>query len=451
MKKFLLLLALAGGLFFSQNIFAGGPFVVNEEGVASTWDNSSAVALHPEGGTCAGFSNSQMDDKIEENVAHWSGIAGIELDFALVDGSIAEDVTASNYEDYYVDSSDDPGLNDSLNPVIFDDDAGIVADLFGAANRFVVLGFAGPDGFADETLEKIVDGQAFFNCLCLDGNPNDACMGGIVFTEDDLDFTMTHEIGHMLGFDHTQVNQALAEGTNCDLDLLGDCADIPTMYPQSIDPGDQITPHRDDEVIALTLYGNSTWENTLCTVTGSLTDVNGDPLRCADVQAETGDTTDTIAVVSGAFAPASDDDGDGYTDGEGECLSDCGDFTLRGLDPDLDYTITVKSIDSSWTGGSSISPCGTGQLSGIKEEEISTVTTCTAGGTVALGTVQTASTGGIKEGDGGDGDDDGDTTESVRIGCTLSLTEQVDIPLSCYLMTLILFGLFLVKRVGEGV
>lgn len=450
MKKLTTFFLLMGLFTLVLTVQAGGPFVVNEDGVASTWDNSSAVALHPEGGTCADFTNSQMDDKIEENMAHWSGIAGIELDFALVDGAIPEDVDADNYTDYYVDSSDDAGLEDSLNPVIFDDDAGIVADLFGAANKFVVLGFAGPDGFTSDYSE-IVDGQAFFNCRCLDDNPEGACPGGIVFTEDDLDFTMTHEIGHMLGFDHTQVNQAIAEGTDCDLDLDGDCADIPTMYPQSVDAADQITPHRDDEVIALTLYGNSTWENTLCTITGSLTDVNGDSLRCADIQAETGDTTDTIAVVSGAFAPAEDTNGDGYTDGDGECLSNCGDFTLRGLDPDLDYTITVKPIDSSWTGGSSLSPCGTGQLTGIEEEEISTVTTCTAGGTVALGTVQTASTGGITEGDGGDDDDDGDTAESVSIGCALSPNQKVGTNLSCYLMALIPLGLFLVRKGLPGV
>lgn len=343
----------------------------------------------------------------------------------------------------------DSGLTDSLNPVIFDDDGEIIKDLFGSANRFVVLGFAGPDGFIN-SFETIVDGQAFFNCFCLSGNTFGATLcadAGVTFSEADLDFTMMHEFGHFLGFDHTQVNQATAESScNTGDSLLtksgvkfvggGDCDAVPAMYPQSVDPSDQITPSRDDQVIALRLYGSSGWDNALCAVSFTILDASANFLRCADVQAiaTPADISKTVAVVSGAFAPATDSNGDGFTDGTAECTgttsstitidgttgfpNGCGSGVIAGLDPSTTYNITVKPISSQWVGGSSLSPCGNGQLTGITEQIIGTVSGCSSG-TTGLGTITTTSTGGISGGSGGGtGGSGGTTSSSSSSGCS---------------------------------
>lgn len=459
MRKYFLLIILT--LFIVPSlVFAGGPFVVNDNGEAATWDTSSDIDYNPESGTCATFSNGEMLTKIDTNISFWSDITNVSIVFNEVTGSLG-DVDSSNFNDFFVDSAGDPGLTDGFNPVIFDDDGEIVADLFGSANRFVVLGFAGPDGFLDN-FATIVDGQAVFNCFCLAGNPSDpgglCAAAGVTFREADLDFTMEHEFGHFLGFDHSQVNEDLAE-SGCDTgdSLLvkngvkfvggGDCDDVPSMYPQSIDPEDQITPARDDEVIALTLYGDSGWDDSLCTVTGVLEDNSGDALRCADLQAITSDITDTISVVSGAFAPAEDTNGDGFTDGASECLSDCGQFTLRGLDPAKSYDITVKPIDPRWVGGSSISPCGNGQLTGIVEEVIATVSGCTTGFSNAtdLGTVTTSSTGGVTAGDGGSGSG-GSGSSGTSVGCSLSSSSSVSDSFAIIFMFGFVFAVVWIKR-----
>lgn len=397
--------------------WAGGPIFVNPDGEAATWDNSEAITYHPESGACATHDNSEMVDRIENNLSLWTGITSIELTLTPDEGEIGS-IDVDNYATYFAASESDSAASDGINPVIFDDDGEIVGDLFGSGNKVAVLGFAGPDGYSSD-YATITDGEAFFNCFCILDNPNDTdgdCEDfGIEFTEDDLDFTMIHEMGHMLGLDHTQVNQPIGEGS-CDLDTEGDCDDLPTMFPVSVDAGDQMTPQRDDEVAFLNLYGSSTWDDSLCTITGSLLDANGDPLRCADVQAETGDTADTVALVSGIYAPNEDTNGDGLTDGEGECLSDCGDFTLRGLDPDKSYTITVKPIDSAWEGGSGIYPCDP-QLEGIEEEPIATIDACDAGETIELGSVETASTG---SGSGSD-DDDTDSDPDAFVACGVNL------------------------------
>ncbi|MBI2339602.1 MAG: hypothetical protein HYU99_04435 [Deltaproteobacteria bacterium] len=363
---------------------------MNTEGVPAAWDNSAAIAYHPESGSCGSFDNGAMLTKIGENLSQWSGITDITLSFDPETGIIGS-IDNSNYSSLFTASSDCGDDGDDLTPVVFDDDGTITDDIFGAGNRFSVLGFAGPAIFNDDCSE-ILEGQAFFNCRCQTGSPSGSCPGGVVFTEDDLNFTIMHEFGHLLGLDHTQVNQSIGEGS-CNTDTEGDCDALPAMYPQSVDAPDQITPQRDDEVAALTLYGGSAFASSFCTVTGTLEDANGDPLRCADIQAETGTPADTIAVVSGAFSPQRDSNGDGDTQDDGECFSNCGDFILRGLDPSKSYTITVKPIDSQWRGGSGINPCNSAQLDYVEEEEIDEVTAgdCVGGSTRALEAVATIS------------------------------------------------------------
>lgn len=376
---------------------AGGPYFVTSLGEPVAWD-SSPISIHIESGSCGPFSNEEMLLQIEEPLDAWSEATGGLLTFNVLEGVIGS-VDGTNYNDYFfdeVDTSDDDD-SDSINPFVFDDDGEITQAIFGPSlgsqAKFVVLGFASPDGYGSEDA-TISDGQIFINCVCVEGNNSDICSSSD--SEDSVLFTMTHELGHMLGLDHTQVNQNIAEGA-CDDTVSGDCDAVPTMFPQSVDAPDQNTISRDDTVALLTLYGLTDLENNFCTVIGELTDSDGNPLRCADVQATTSTPSDTIASVSGVFAPATDLDGDGYTDGENEVTSECGDFILRGLDPSLSYTITVKPIDSSWRNGSGINPCNP-QLSGIVEKEVATIDAgeCSAGATLDLGILPTDSTGGLE-------------------------------------------------------
>lgn len=400
-----LLAALMCSWLAGRDSLAGGGFIITEAGAPSVWDNSDAVAVHPESGTCATFTNAQMVDRLEEDLATWADISTVDLDFSVVEGQLGS-VDGDNYGTFLagVTGSEDStaAVNDGLNPVLFDDDGDIIAAVTGSSNRFRVLGFANPAGFSDD-FSEIRDGQAVINCRCLAGNPNGACsVGGstVTFSDDETDFTIIHEMGHFINLDHTQVNDDLNDDDAADDD------DLPTMYPVSVTPALQLTPQRDDIVAISHLYPNSTFNSSTCQLQGDLLDRDGNELRCADVQARTSDPSETVAFVSGAEAPAVDDNGDADTDDDGECQEDCGHFVLR-LEVGKSYTISVNPINGDFVGGSGISPCVEEQISGIVEENIGTVSAdqCTAGASLSFASaITTSSTGGVTAGSGGSSD-----------------------------------------------
>ena len=227
---------------------------------------------------------------------------------------------------------------------------------------------------------------------------------------------MRHEVGHMLNLGHSDVGEELAD--SCETDVDGDCDELTIMYPINEDPADMLSLTHDDEVAIKSIYAPSTLEATTFTITGSLEDINGDPLRCAAVTAtsnddeDDGDFTDTVMFVSGTLADAQDVQGDfqmisdtlceaipdGYTDDVGECLSGCGDFILRGLDPTKTYTIAIHPIDPSFVEGRGVGPCSSpepdpnctfegdegGQPEGIVDETIFVNVSGNANQTVSL-------------------------------------------------------------------
>lgn len=395
MKKLFPLFLQVFFIFLGATSFAGGPLYVTESGEASVWDTSSAIKLHPETGACGPFTNAQAIQKIQDAIDQWTGQDEISLSASITTGSLSG-VDICNYGDYLVSVSgaSGEGLTDELNPVLFDNDGEIIAAVAGSSNKLFVLGFANPSGFSSD-LSEIVDGQAVFNCLCLSGNPFAAeeCVSGsdtIEFTENELDSVILHEMGHFFNVDHSQANADVIDTSD-----TGDDTHLTTMYPIIQIPDGQTDLTRDDIIALASIYpsGNLTANN--CLVTGTLLDSSGNPLRCADVQATTSDSADTVAFVSGALAVNSDGNGDGDSDDDGECLSGCGDFRLY-LEPGKSYTLTVKPVDSRFTGGSSLSPCVESQLTTIEEEDIAAISaSCTAGATVAFGNITTTSTGGI--------------------------------------------------------
>ncbi|MCP5464221.1 MAG: hypothetical protein H7A33_04260 [Deltaproteobacteria bacterium] len=393
---------------------AGGPFIVTDDGEAATWDNTSAISYHPEDGTCGDFSNETMLTKLSTSLLVWSGIDEVDITFTQVQGAIGQ-VNVDNYEDYlYLTSASSSSLlTDNINPVVFDDDGEITAEVAGSGNQYFVLGFAGPAGFSDGGA-TIVDGQAVLNCLCLESSTRSPCyvngnQSVIEVTEDELEFTIVHEMGHFLNLDHSQVNKTLFNNS-----VASDDERIPIMFPIATDTDASLVATTDDKASLASLYPSDQLDAGWCFVTGTLLDSDGNELACADVWAVPSSDTQIVSAVSGAYLVGSDANDDSDRVDDGECTDDCGYFQMY-LPEGQEYDITVNAITSSFVGGSSVGPCVNGQLTTIEEETVATVTSlqCTAGSTINLGTISTSSTGGSSS---SDSDDSGSSGSSGGAG-----------------------------------
>ncbi len=274
------------------------------------------------------------------------------------------DVDVSNYGQFFGVGTNECYDNDPgtpcINPVIFDADGEIIDDLFGACSKFSILGFAGfddiEDGSGDPAKTVVKRGQALFSGACIGPAETKAGCGSCkrTLTDNEIRTIITHEIGHLLGMDHSQVNpdsylQCLRSG-GCD---TATAQDIPTMFPILVEGAGMVDLHRDDKAYFQRLYGRDS--DNSCSVSGKIlasdgqTEVRGVEVVARNVNAG---TADAISFISGAESPKINN----FSRKQGNCKSDCGAYTLTGLAPGETYQLCAQHILSQFTGGSSIEP-----------------------------------------------------------------------------------------------
>lgn len=174
---------------------AGGPLGVTGNGRFERWDNAAPLRYKVDPGSLGTFTNEQARAMVAEAFARWTsiGTSSLEMEFA---GLLDADVTVANYKPYLYEPYQDM-------VIIFDHDGSIVDDVKGLGAKNSVLGFASPL-FADE--------YGFYTCGFV-------VLNGIKATSPGFAQTITHEIGHLLGLDHTPLfTQSRKQ-------------DTPVMYP----------------------------------------------------------------------------------------------------------------------------------------------------------------------------------------------------------------------------
>jgi hypothetical protein len=256
------------------------------------------------GGTLGSRSKAQADAIVTAAMAKWTNVATATVSLTR-STDLPVDVTAANYSTYL------NSMSDGINPVIYDTDGSIVDTLLGVGASNSVLGFAGSGWFGSPTC-RYAEGRAVIN-------------GKIGVSDATMTNVLAHELGHLIGLDHTQLDstQGLA-GSN-----------YPLMYP--IAYRTLATLHEDDVASVSALYPDTTVAATYGTLNGTFTLANGTTaVRGANIWARDETTGRTFSMVSDYLAQNN------------------GAFKM--LLPPGSYTLHAEAIASDFNGGSSVGP-----------------------------------------------------------------------------------------------
>jgi hypothetical protein len=312
---------------------AGGPLLIGTDGTPRRWSTAAPVEIHPEPGPFGGILTPRR--LLEHAIVQWNsvGTASLRIEIGEPLADDLEDLDAEDFNDLIT-------RNDGTNPIIFDSDGSIFDSLFGPGSN--VLAIAGPS-LLSRSGNEILKGYALFN-------GTDATDG----TFETLKAVVTHEVGHFLNLDHSQVNgHVIGRPVPGVFGTPGE-EHVTTMFPilirSTLNPHPMSDLHKDDRVALSVLYPAASL-SLRSSITGMVLEPDGvTPLQGVNVVARNlaSPFTDAVSYVSGQrFRP-------GETTAAPASLA--GAYELRGLDAERSYIVSIEEIHEDFVAGSGLGP-----------------------------------------------------------------------------------------------
>lgn len=313
MMNALLATLLTVGLFVGGGFLqAGGP--LNTVGTTPTIYKAHRFPMvyFTDQGALGAFSNQEAVAIANFAFEQWEGIPSVSLEFSN-SGNLDHDVT----------SASDPliagvnSFNDGVFPVIFDHDGSITDARIGAGASQQVYGFA---------TSFTTDGKEYLEGLVI--------INGRLTTRPDVlpvyQEVITHEIGHMLGVDHSQVGLA---------------ANFSLMYPSVLTTINNIGFDPDDVAAISVLYPAAGYLTEVGSISGTVKREDGSPLSGVNVVAVRVDDGSAFSTISDYYSGPSNR----YRNGP----APSGAFRFDGLPPG-EYWVKIEPVKENFTTGSSI-------------------------------------------------------------------------------------------------
>jgi predicted nucleotidyltransferase len=286
--------------------YSGSPAVYNGTPIAY---NPATVTLNYDLGPNGSRTNAQMATIVNNAIALWNNVPT-----ATVTLSRGADLASDIVWNPSTTASFINNFSDGINPVVYDSDGAIIDGLLGSGAKNSTLGFAGSAFFLAPTC-RFAEGRAVIN-------------GFIPVDDTTMTVTIAHEIGHLIGMDHTQIDsdQGLQQTFP---------SNYPLMYP--IAYRDFASLHEDDEAAVTELYPGPTMAANYGQISGTFTLTDGvTPVRGANIWAQETTTNKLYSIVSDYL------------------IQNTGFYRLRL--PPGSYRLRAGAIKTGFTGGSSVGP-----------------------------------------------------------------------------------------------
>ena len=296
---------IAVATFAASVAHAGGPRVLCN-GVPVKFPGAGSVTLNYDLGPLGTHTKAQADVLVTNAIAIWTNVGTASVTLSR-GPDMPVDVTTANLATYYPNNA--TNTSDGLNPVVYDTDGSILDAIFGAGAKNSLLGFAT---------------TRFASCQFTEGT---VFISGFKAVPDTtLSVVFAHEVGHLIGLDHTQLDNTTG---------IAAAANDPLMYP--VANRGSVTLHEDDIASVSALYPDATLNSVYGQLTGTFVLADGvTPVRGANLWAAETTTGKVYSVVSDYLKQST------------------GFFKL--LLPAGRYTLHAQAVQTLYVGASSVGP-----------------------------------------------------------------------------------------------
>ena len=304
--------------------------------------------------------NTEANSLVTDSFNVWHSASTANISFSN-SGQLSSDITSTNILSFQNGIGNCSDAAQPINAIVYDLNGSILTAL-GYDNNST-LGFSGAV-CTDDTAGTYTRGWTVLNGRFIDGQPdsysNPEVTLGVFKT------VLTHEFGHLIGLDHSQINLDCYTDFSCS---AADMAGLPVMFPVLLD-GVTNTLKTDDVAALSAIYPASDFSATTGRIQGNVVFSDGKtPAQGYNVIARLAGDPRTTAVscvsgflfTAGASNPFAPDEFDEEQFFGSQDQSLIGFYDIPGLPPG-EYTVEVEAIynsgDIPFIGGSGVGPIG---------------------------------------------------------------------------------------------
>lgn len=346
--------------FFIVNFgksYAGNHEVIHPtKGHSIGWENPTAIPYWMDIGPLGKLTNSEARGLTAAMMDTWAKVETSRVRF-VYQGNLPEDVTRENIADYLAmtscGGSSRADIPKNVVPIIFDSDGKIIEYIAGMGSAIEIGGLATLRCFVG-TLDNplsIYQGMVIINGQFIDGkdftefSPADLSVNSIAGV-------MLHELGHLIGLDHSALNEEMYEAISEGILPADYSRYLPVMLPTVLRKSNSSTTLHPDDISAIsTLYPATGYLSQVGDIEGEVVRSDGEEVRKVNVIARKEDDPlcEAVASLSGRrCVPLTDSNGRPNFNMTYCDSSDLyGDYTIEGLLPG-DYTVEIEELDAGW-------------------------------------------------------------------------------------------------------